>query len=100
MPRTCSTSPIQREVIQAKGHTGSNQKSALLTLFWGAVTSETSCSDTGNSSEEWKRGIHGGPLQDRSFLGQRHLRRTYSVASPPHHGQSWSVGPSWPQHPQ
>src|SRR3954447_9476631 len=28
MSRTCSTSSIQREVIQAKGHSGSNQKSA------------------------------------------------------------------------
>ncbi len=28
--RTFSTSSIQREVIQAKGHLGSNQKSALL----------------------------------------------------------------------
>ena len=29
MSRTCSTSSIQREVIQAKGHSGSNQKSAV-----------------------------------------------------------------------
>jgi hypothetical protein len=27
--RTCSTSFIQREVIQAHGHNGSNQKSAV-----------------------------------------------------------------------
>ena len=29
MSRTFSTSRIHREVIQAKGHAGSNQKSAL-----------------------------------------------------------------------
>ena len=29
MSRTCSTSSIQREVIQAHGHRGSNQKSAV-----------------------------------------------------------------------
>ena len=32
MSRTFSTSSIQREVIQANGHSGSNQKSALLSI--------------------------------------------------------------------
>src|SRR6476646_8495990 len=35
MSRTSSTSPIQREVTQAKGHRGSNQKSALLVMVSG-----------------------------------------------------------------
>ena len=35
MSRTCSTSRIHREVIQAKGHAGSNQKSAL--VVWTCV---------------------------------------------------------------
>ena len=32
MSRTCSTWSIQREVIQAHGHRGSNQKSAVSVL--------------------------------------------------------------------
>ncbi len=35
MSRTSSTSLIQREVTQAKGHIGSNQKSALLVSAYG-----------------------------------------------------------------
>ncbi|WP_284295155.1 hypothetical protein [Luteimicrobium album] len=37
--RTCSTSPIHRLVIQAQGHTGSNQKSAVVVVAaWVSVT--------------------------------------------------------------
>ena len=34
--RTCSTSSTQREVIQAHGHRGSNQKSSLVAAMTGS----------------------------------------------------------------
>ena len=37
MSRTCSTSSIQREVIQAHGHRGSNQKSAVSVSLMGSL---------------------------------------------------------------
>src|SRR5690606_15318147 len=48
--RTCSTSPIQRLVIQAQGHTGSNQKSATRTSLPVAVVSVVAVRVTGRVS--------------------------------------------------
>ena len=41
MSRTFSTSRIQREVIQANGQAGSNQKSALVVVMTGFNTVRT-----------------------------------------------------------
>ena len=57
MSRTCSTSRIQREVIQANGQSGSNQKSAVAMLAQSLSTGVHSAGpDRPTAVRDWRRG--------------------------------------------
>src|SRR3954454_23799782 len=83
MSRTSSTSPIQREVTQANGQRGSNQKSAL--FFAAAVTVS---SRSGRLTALGHVRNHGGfgPPQDH-VLGDDHAGNVLAAGKIEHHGK-------------
>src|SRR6476620_570892 len=63
MSRTSSTSEIQREVTQAKGHMGSNQKSALFVIVSGTRFSFGSQTGSSHRGLQAALATHGAVQQ-------------------------------------
>ncbi len=78
--RTSRTSSIQREVIHAHGHSGSNQKSTRAVVAFGSVVEEAAISRATPTPGAHSSGAAGA---HRGWIGPTHRRRVVLHMAPP-----------------